>query len=304
MRNLCAIALILAAALSGTVARGEVLVFKGDAAPDAGITIGGWGSGAALESSERVYVGSRSVKITTEGLHEGGSIAFKNPIELLADPVDDNDYLQFVLAFTTIVRGPGMGSSGPGFGATSVPGLPTPGSYYYHEFEIPSRPKVNTIRVVMESVDGRGVEATVDVPGSEEAGWYKISVPFKVLGFKQGESFRVSRICIFSDVADTFYLGEIGTVRDSTPITAQAGDDQVVAVYDTVTFPGEAEGGASMLRYSWNFGDRDPDGEDATGQLVTHKYTKGGDFTVKLTVSDVWGIKKPAVATVAVSVND
>jgi hypothetical protein len=185
--------------------------------------------------------------------------------------------------------------------------MPGGSSRYYsggQEFDVPSRPKVNRVRVVLESAGGRSVEATAEVPTARDEGWYKIAVPFKVLGLKEGDSFPVSRILVFTDVPDTIFVGQIGTVRDDTPITAYAGEDQVVAVYDTVTLRAEAEGGASLLRYSWNFGDRDPNGEDASGIMVNHKFSKGGDFTVKLTVSDVWGLKKPVVETIKITVND
>jgi hypothetical protein len=255
------------------------------------------------------FEGSRSIKVQTQGLHEGGRIEYKTPMELVEPTVDANEYLQFVLSFATYVRADVASFIGPGFGVTSAPGvsaLPAVGSYYYEE-ETPTRPKVNSVRVVLESVDGKTVDATADVPTEPDEGWYKVAIPFKVLGLKKGDSFKVARILFFTDVAETVYVGKIGTINDATPINVQNGDEQVVAVNDTVTFRGDADSGVSMLRYTWNFGDHgeeDDLGVDATGQMVSHVFRKGGELNVLLTVSDIWGIKAPVTTAFKVSVND
>lgn len=306
MRRSFTLVMTLAVCLIGSAVSADIELFKGDPIRVAGLTLSGWGSGTAMEASDKVFTGTRCIKIVSQGLHEGGCLIYKNPIEIISGTVDDSDYLQFILGFTQMVREGTNTPVGPGVPG-GLSGGPSPrGSYYSgsQEFEIPSRPKVNEIRVVLQSDDGRTVEVTQDVPTARDEGWYKIAIPFKVLGLKQGESFRVTRILIFTDVPDTIFLGQISTMKDDTPITVYAGEDQVVAIYDTVTIRAEAEGGANMLRYSWNFGDRDPDGEDASGIMMSHKYTRGGDFTITLTVSDLWGIKKPAVKKIKITVND
>jgi hypothetical protein len=187
----------------------------------------------------------------------------------------------------------------PGAGSS----MPTISSDY-DDSDTQLKPKATQVRVVIETPDDRSEEATQPMPDRDEEGWYKVSVPFKSLHFKTGESFPISRILIFTDVPDTFYLGEIITVRDDTPIIVNDIDDQVIAIYDTVTFRADAEGGASTLRYEWNFGDKSPDGVDATGGIVNHQYMKSGDFKVVLTVSDALGVKKPVKTQCTISVND
>jgi chitodextrinase len=53
-----------------------------------------------------------------------------------------------------------------------------------------------------------------------------------------------------------------------------------------------------IVRYFWNFGD----GENATGKYVTHKYDKGGNYTVILIITDNDG--KKALQTITVHVNE
>lgn len=310
MRTFSIAAFLLVLCLIGGSVSAEVMLFKGDPLYSSNISVGGWGSGTAVEASDRVLEGSRSIKITTQGLHEGARIDFRNPVEILSEPVDDGDYLQFDFSFTTVALGTSGFGATPGMmgppGMPGMPGMPQPNPGYYYGMEnVPRQTKVNVIRLVIQSADGKSVEATQDVPQNEEDGWYRVSIPFKHMGLKQGDSFRISRVLVFTDVPDTFYLGKIGTIRDNASITASIeSDEEVVAIYDVVTLRAEAEGGACALNYSWNFGDNGPDGTDATGNIVTHRYKKAGDYTVKLTVSDGWGMKKPVTSTMQVTVND
>jgi PKD repeat protein len=70
----------------------------------------------------------------------------------------------------------------------------------------------------------------------------------------------------------------------NVPPIANAGPDQVVDVFDLVTFIGGVEdlGWCDYHTYAWDFGD----GTNATGQNVTHTYNKVGNYTVTLTVVD------------------
>jgi len=309
MRNLTFGLIVLGCVLMSSWAVADVALFKGQPVSVAGITIGGWGSGSAVEASERVYEGTRSVKVTTQGLYQGGRIDYRNPVEIIEPDVDETSYVHIALVFPSLIRQGSPTFVTPGFGAKSVPDEPTPVasvSPYYYEEEIPTRPKSNLLRIVLESADGKAVDAMAPVPfDPDDDGWYKISIPFKALGLLGQSSFKVSRVLIFSDVPDTFYVGLITTVKDTSPIVVQPGDEQVVAVGDTVTFQAEAYGGGTPLRYSWNFAERSgDDGEDAVGRIVSHVFKKGGDYNVKLTVYDIWGIKKPATAIHRVIVND
>lgn len=307
MRKLCVVVLVLAVGFIGSTAMGETLLFKGDPISSVGITLGGWGSGSAVEATDHLFTGSRCIKIRSEGLYEGGYVAFKDPINMLSNAFDDNAYLELTVLLTALDR-EGAGLDGnPGFGVHTFSGI---GTYVSNgqEFRVPIRPKVKNLRIVLESSEGRKIESNQSIPAYDDEGWYKIAIPFKTLGLKNGDTFNVSRIVIGTDYPDTIFVGQIGTVVDDNPITCNAGDDQIIAINDMVTFRAQAEGGISQLQYNWNFGDRnrpdDPEAYDATGEIVNHRFTKGGEYTVKLTVTDKSGIKKPAVHTVQVTVND
>jgi PKD repeat protein len=64
-----------------------------------------------------------------------------------------------------------------------------------------------------------------------------------------------------------------------------------VVVDEEVTFDGSGTlitatpEGTTAVKYEWEFGD----GEEATGAEVTHTYTRTGNFTVTLTVTDSAG---------------
>ncbi|MEN6371784.1 MAG: PKD domain-containing protein [Armatimonadota bacterium] len=307
MRKLYAGVLIIAVCLIGNAAMADVMIFGGIPISKTGIKITGWGSGSVFEATDHVYTGDRCIKIRSEGYHEGGCITLKDPIDILSEPFDENTYLFVPIYFTTPDNG-SASSSGTGLMDTQT--TVGPQNYYSNgqEFDAPVKPKVKAVKIMLEAADGRKLESIQNVPASTDDGWYRIAVPFKTLGFKKGESFKVSRVIISTDVPDTIFVGQISTTKDDTQITCNAGDDQVVAINDVLMFHAQAEGGISQLQCSWNFGDRnkpdDPDGDDATGELVSHRFTKAGDYTVRLTVSDLAGVKKPAVHTVIITVND
>lgn len=101
-----------------------------------------------------------------------------------------------------------------------------------------------------------------------------------------------------------------GTAEDTVVVTvvvnqaptADAGGDQSVNAGDIVQFDGtgsrDPEGG--QLSFSWDFDDQDGLQTDATGPMADHTFTKGGEFTVTLTVRDELGqsAKDTAIITV------
>jgi hypothetical protein len=302
MRKLLVIGLVVAAILVSCAAMAEIDLFKGIAS---GYRPGTWGSGFCTLVNDRPFAGNCVIKITTQGLHEGGRLDFTTPVQMVSEDVD-SEYLQFTIRFTTISLTSDNAFFGPGFNVTSMPGLMNPkmAAYYYQETDVPIRAKISTLRLVMMSSDEKSVEICTGVPMKSEEGWFKISIPMKKFGFKAGDSFQLSRMMFFSDIPDTFAIGQISVIKDDVPITANPGEDQEVPVNEPVLLTADADGGSTELSYSWNFGDSGGAGEDATGPVVTHRFKSGGDYTVKLTVSDAWGIKAPVTVSTLVSVND
>jgi hypothetical protein len=148
-------------------------------------------------------------------------------------------------------------------------------------------------------------------PSDDPGGYVTIAFPLSALLKKadgtmtpppSGDGARLHELVIFGDKPGAFNIGEVSVVTDETPISAQPLDVPPVFTDDSVPFVGSAEGGASTLRYTWDFDASDGIQVDAEGRSVTHVYHKPGNYTVTLTVSDVDGIKKPVIETVSFDV--
>jgi PKD repeat protein len=102
-----------------------------------------------------------------------------------------------------------------------------------------------------------------------------------------------------------------GTAEDTAAVTvvlnlppvADSGGDQSVNAGDIVQFDGsgsrDPEGG--RLSFSWDFDDQDGLQADATGPMADHTYTKGGDYTATLTVTDEMGLSSKDTAIITVT---
>lgn len=139
--------------------------------------------------------------------------------------------------------------------------------------------------------------------GAEQ--WVTIGVPLSILHFSApGGGSPLQSITIAGDDYAVFYVGQIKVTQDTAPVTCFAGVDDASVARDTpITLRGTASGGYSVLNYSWDFDASDGIAEQATGMLATTQYAKGPqDYKVTLTVTDVDGLKKPAVSTVTLHV--
>jgi hypothetical protein len=100
------------------------------------------------------------------------------------------------------------------------------------------------------------------------------------------------------------YVGELRVVNDTTPITGEPNLRTLnLALGDEVAFSASGYGGSTILKYSWDFDDKDGIQEDAVGQSVRHKFRKPGPYTVTLTISDAYGLKKAYTTTIKATVN-
>lgn len=93
------------------------------------------------------------------------------------------------------------------------------------------------------------------------------------------------------------------TVVVNQPPKADAGGDQTVDAGETVLFDGsgsrDPEGG--RLTFSWDFDDRDGLQSEASGPVVDKVFSRGGDYTVTLTVTDDMGQSSRDTALVQVA---
>jgi hypothetical protein len=202
---------------------------------------------------------------------------------------------------------PGVGSGRRSGGVTGgVPGIPGYGGYRggYTAPTMTTR-VMKQMRVVVVTDEGKQYEAVApfEPPITDQEGWFPIGI---ALGAFKGLSpdAKIKEIRVFGDAYGVFYVGEIRVATDPTPITGDAGEEQIVAANDLVRLEARASAGITPLKYSWDFDASDGIQEDAIGKVVTTRYRKAGEYIVTLTVTDVFGLKKPFVATTKVTVNE
>jgi hypothetical protein len=258
--------------------------------------IGGWGSGTCKESSKFSYAGSQSLEITAGSLYSGGRIDFGTPIDLTNAFKTADACLHIVLKPDATQAASVMtdwGGNVTGVFATSS--------------ALSSSMPVKRVRAVLCFDGGQAMEQQVDVAAynSLDIGWVIISIPFAAMEKKLSlDKYTLKRLVICGDGADPFYVGEIYTSTDKSPLSADAGEGKDVSRNDNINFVGSGSGGSSALKYSWDFDSRDGIQEEAVGNNVWHLFREAGDYKVTLTVLDVFGLKKPATSTASVRVNE
>lgn len=193
--------------------------------------------------------------------------------------------------------GPGGGRGAGGFGAPGGPGGQMGGAS--------SSPKLQNMRVIITTTDGKKSEAYIPVSTSTgSAAWRTAAIPLQAISGFDKTNKEVKEIAFAGDVTTTFYLGDLRVINDTTPIT---GDPNVrdlnLALGDSIDLGASGYGGSSILKYSWDFDDKDGIQEDATGQWVKRQFRKPGTFTITLTISDQFGLKKSYSTTIKAKVN-
>jgi len=162
-------------------------------------------------------------------------------------------------------------------------------------------PKATHVRFVFES--DTGLSVSVEEPTGvidPDDNWLRIAVPMSKLKLPADvKEFRLKRLVIATDgpgtstTPATMFLGEAKIVEDDQPIKVDPIGSQTIALGDEVVLLAEARGGVSSLKYSWDWDARNGIQDETVGKIGRCTYTKGGDYTITLTVSDVDGIKTP-----------
>jgi len=276
-------------------ATGDVYIYNGALVSQSGIRLGAWGSGRAIESKEHILAGSASVKVIAQGLYCGGRLDFAQPVPLFTDGIPKTRYIVFSLFFTD-----------------TKPVDPAAGTDEWDEIEPWNVPKATQLRFVFVSDTGQklSVEEPTN-PLDPDDNWVRVAVPlakFSALG--DVKEFKLSRLLLFSDGPGTvnnpatMFVGEIKLVTDDKPIKVDSLGARVEAPGYDIFLEANADGGVSSLTYSWDFDNSNGLQQDLTGKVGRVVYTRGGDYTVTVTVSDVDGVKTPAAATGKISVNE
>jgi len=162
------------------------------------------------------------------------------------------------------------------------------------------------VRFVFVSDTGVKVSAEqLTNPLDPDDNWCRVAVPLAKFKLPEGmNEFRLKRLLISTDLQTTLHLGEIRMVTDNSPIKVEPLESKTVVVYDEVLFDPRADGGLSSLKFSWDFNASDGIQEESTERVGRFIYTRGGEFTVTLTVSDADGLKEPVTVKTTVTVTD
>ena len=275
-------------------------IFRGELGGSANIALGSWGSGQADASKEKVLVGANSIKVTTGGFYQGARLDFETPIDLAAAFLNNRTYIRFQIRFT------GDNSTQSGFDQSSLQTAKHASSPFLK------------MRYLLVMADGTHYELIrpVEVPPTEDPDSYTpLAFPLAAI-LKQlpagkkltGDGAKLKQLAIFGDRYADFLIGEIGVITDETEITVAPLDAPPAFAKSETTFVANAEGGASTLHYSWDFDASDGIQEDEEGRVATHVFPSSGKgsktYKITLTVSDIDGLKKPAVETLEMDVSD
>jgi hypothetical protein len=271
-------------------------LFRGE---ENSVTLGSWGSGRAEASkgdNGKVLVGEYSIKVTTHGTHQGGRLDFAKPIDLTAALANPNCYLRMRASFNATQEVIDLSGFGQQKAAAS--------------FE--------RMRFVFLMADGSQYELVrpLDVPPSEDPDSYvPIHIPFAALkkAAKKpltGNAAKLASLVICGDKYEQFHIGELDVLTDETEISVAELEDQIAFADNEMTFVADAEGGASTLKFTWDWDASDQIQEDDMGRNVKHVFPaslfRGGadlhKVVVTVTVSDVDGLKKPVRKTLTMEV--
>lgn len=285
-----------------------------------GIGLMGWGSGTISETDEAKFEGSWSLRITTRNLFQGGLIRLSKPVDLSGQFADKNNLLRIALrapeTAMLISSGGGGKPGGGGAGVGDAGGALKGGGKGGPESGGQGRglgtttsstaPALKTLRFVITTTDGLKSEAYVPIAtsGSGERGWKTVALPLVAIRGLDRTNKIVKEIGVSGDSLAIFYIGEMRVFSDTTPISGEVNFKSMnLALGDERELRATGYGGASVLRYTWDFDSKDGIQVDAEGQVIKKKFRRPGAYTITLTISDAAGLKKPYTTTAQVTVN-
>lgn len=278
---------------------------------DQKISLKPWGSGTIAETNELAFEGASSIRVSSRNFFQGGIMVFENPVDLAALSTDKANMMmvtvQAATADTTLggtgTTGGGTGSTGgrPGIGGT---GLGTGASGGTQVATIDNT--LSKVRCIVTTSDGKKSEVYIDIVSAvpNARGWKSVGVPLaSIPGFDKTNK-QIKSIAFSGDTIGTFYVGELKVLNDTTPLYVEPTVREAnLALGDELTISALGNGGASQLRYTWDFDARDGVDVDAEGMTIRRRFRKPGDYTITVTVHDKFGLKQPYSTTIKVTVN-
>ena len=288
---------------------------------DQGITLKGWGSGTVAETDELAFEGTNSIRVSSRNFFQGGIISFANAISL-SEATKNKDNLLYLtlqvpgLGNTLGGSGGGRGAAGPPGGAAGVAGaagaVGTSGGGRGEGAGAggggaAADPQIlKKVRVVITTSDGKKSEAYLDLTSMrpDAKGWFSAGVPLQAINGFDKTNKDVKAVAISGDTSATIYLGEMKVLNDPTPIYGETNIREMnLAIGDERSMSAFGYGGSSALRYTWDFDSTDGIAVDAEGQTVTRRFRKPGKYVITVTITDIYGLKKPFQTTINVEVN-
>ncbi|MBL8087395.1 MAG: PKD domain-containing protein [Chthonomonas sp.] len=293
---------------------------------DQGVSLTGWGSGSIAETDEAAYEGTNSIRISTRNFFQGGRIVFANAVDFSEAAADPNNLLRVAVKLAdstqTMGGGPGARSGGPGASSTSggggmagdegaergggdpsggVRGGPGSGS----GTTTPATPTAfDQIRMIVTTSDGLKSEVFLKFGAAGENGWRMVSAPLQAISGFARTNKKVVEVAFSGNSVGTFYIGEVRSINDATPISGEPTfRERNIGLGEELQFSAIGYGGSSTLRYTWDFDSADGIQVDAEGQTVKRRFRKSGSYVVTVTISDLFGLKKPYSTTLNVKVN-
>lgn len=332
---------ILAAAISGAaLAQGAIGIYvPGRTISDQGIAVKSWGSGTIAETDEVALEGTNSIRVSTRNFFQGGRVLLSKPVDLAKAFSDKNSLLLLTIkvADSKLTLGGGGGPAGGGAGVAGLGGASSGGAAggppagrggglaggppsgggrggglaggdsgggAAGSGLTATAAPLRNLRFVITTTDGLKSEGFVPTGGAADKGWRRVGIPLQAItGFDRTNK-QVQEIAFSGDATGTFYIGEMNIVTDSTPITGEPNIREMnLALGDEVELWANGMGGASVLKYTWDFDSADGVQVDAEGQVIKRKFRKPGEYVVTLTISDSFGLKQPYSTTIKVTVN-
>lgn len=308
----------------------DLLIYDGQSPAQSNLSVSFWGGGAVEDNSEVSFSKGHSLKITTLDPYQGAKITLQNPVDL-GNITDPQRVLIFMMRLTADTRNlrtdrtlppdnrprfvlaqfPQGGPPGGYPAQTGQPGGAGAPGYNTAPQAAPLPPQtLSSVHLIFTRADGSQADVLRPYPdlslsdaGAGAEQWVPISVPLAALHFPAGgANSPLQSIVVAGNDYAVFYLGQMRLTRDTAPISCFAGAGQTVPAGESVVLRGTADGGASSLKYAWDFDASDGIAEQATGPTVTTQFLKPKDYTVTLTVSDIDGLKKPATSTTIIHV--
>lgn len=195
---------------------------------------------------------------------------------------------------------PGMGGAGMGGAAMGAAGM---GGLGLGQAQAPT---IRRVRFVVTTTDGKRSEGYMDVVGrpADDRGWRRLSIPLQAVRGFDATNKQISSIAFSGDTTSTFFIGEVGVINDATPISGDVNVRELnLGLGDEVQLVATGFGGASVLKYEWDFDTRGQFETDAEGAVVRRRFRSPGEFVITVRISDMFGLKRPFETTITVTVN-